>query len=52
MVVGATRGGEIWRINEEEMKAFKYLGVWFVTGMHGNVQLVKRQRNGQGRQNV
>ena len=54
MAVGATSGGEIWRINGEEMKAFKYLGVWFATGMHGNVyvQLVKRQRNGQGRQNV
>ena len=43
MVVGATSESEGSRINgeEKEVKAFKYLGVWFDRGMRGNVQLEK-----------
>lgn len=29
MVVGVTSASGRWRIDGEEVKAFKYLGVWF-----------------------
>ena len=50
MVVGATSGSERWRIRGEEMeevKAFKYLGVWFDRGMRGNVQLEKMKEKAE-----
>ena len=50
MVVGATSGSERWRINGEEMeevKAFKYLGVWFDRSMRGNVQLEKMKQKAE-----
>ena len=39
-----------WRISGEEMeevKAFKYLGVWFDRGMRGNVQLEKMKEKAE-----
>ena len=36
MVVGTSSGGSSWRINGQEMeevKVFKYLGLWFDRGM-------------------
>lgn len=50
MVVGAPSGGGSWRINGEEIeevKAFKYLGVWFDKGMRGNVQLEKMKEEAE-----
>ena len=50
MVVGATSGSERWRVSGEEMeevKAFKYLGVWFDRGMRGNVQLEKMKEKAE-----
>ena len=44
MVVGTSSGGSSWRINGQEMeevKVFKYLGLWFDRGMRGNVQVEK-----------
>ena len=43
-VVGTSSGGSSWRINGQEMeevKVFKYLGLWFDRGMRGNVQVEK-----------
>ena len=50
MVVGATSDSRSWRINGEELeevKAFKYLGVWFDRGMRGNVQLEKMKEKAE-----
>ena len=44
MVVGTSSGGSSWRINGQEMeevKVFKYLGLWFDRGMRGNEQVEK-----------
>ena len=44
MVVGKREGGMSWKIGEEimeEVKEFKYLGVWFDKKLLGNPHLVK-----------
>ena len=50
MMVGGKCSGREWKINEKSMenvKVFKYLGVWFDTEMRGNVHLEKMREKAE-----